>query len=523
MQLARSGSQACRPARRAAAAAPGRAAPPAAARRPGRRAVPVVRAELPAGGVGTAVAERPAPLEKAGESAVPEVPRGGDPWEDPKWQQYKWTVYRGTAYDLTSFIERHPAGSWLINLAIGRDCTALFESYHLRPEVAGARLARLPVLEGFPVDAVPRSPYPNDSEVYNAIRDRVRAEVFKGQDSKGAHRSGSEGAALAVLGYAAAAYALYVSAPSALTGALLGLGGAWIGLTIQHCGNHGAMSTNAAVNGLLGVCNDLIGGSSLMWRYHHQVSHHIHCNDDALDEDVFNAFPFLRFDARLPRAWYHRWQHIYMWATFPLLTLVFVFGDLQALFDNRTQGATLYGATAWERATVVLGKVAHFSLLLALPWALHGPGATLAGAAAYTAMQSVVLAATFAVSHNVPEAKPLDAGTPRSTLYDTELAARDWGVQQLVTSANWGGVVGNFFTGGLNLQVEHHLFPAISFMHYPAISKIVAEEAAKRGIPYAHYDTLPQIVARFVRYMKEVGVADQVPASGTAAAQLKRL
>lgn len=68
----------------------------------------------------------------------------------------QWTVYRGVAYDLTSFIDRHPAGSWLINLAIGRDCTALFESYHLRPEVAVAHLKRLPVLEDFPVDAVPR-------------------------------------------------------------------------------------------------------------------------------------------------------------------------------------------------------------------------------------------------------------------------------------------------------------------------------------------------------------------------------
>jgi fatty acid desaturase (delta-4 desaturase) len=65
-------------------------------------------------------------------------------------------VYRGVAYDLTSFIERHPAGNWLINLAIGRDCTALFESYHLRPEVAVGHLRRLPVLADFPVDAVPR-------------------------------------------------------------------------------------------------------------------------------------------------------------------------------------------------------------------------------------------------------------------------------------------------------------------------------------------------------------------------------
>lgn len=90
--------------------------------------------------------------------------------EEQKWSQYKWTVYRGVAYDLTSFIRRHPAGSWLINLAIGRDCTALFESYHLRPGVAAAQLKKLPVLQDFPVEAVPSSPYPNDSDLYNTIR-----------------------------------------------------------------------------------------------------------------------------------------------------------------------------------------------------------------------------------------------------------------------------------------------------------------------------------------------------------------
>jgi Cytochrome b5-like Heme/Steroid binding domain len=66
-----------------------------------------------------------APTEEPVAQAEPPapVPAGGDPWEDDKWTRYKWTVYRGVAYDLTSFIERHPAGSWLINLAIGRDCT----------------------------------------------------------------------------------------------------------------------------------------------------------------------------------------------------------------------------------------------------------------------------------------------------------------------------------------------------------------------------------------------------------------
>ena len=116
----------------------------------------------------------------------------------------------------------------------------------------------------------------------------------------------------------------------------------------------------------------------------------------------------------------------------------------------------------------MLGKIAHYTLLLAVPWHFHGAAAALTAAAMYSVTESVVLASTFAVSHNVPEAKPLEPnGVPRATLVDTDLAERDWGVQQIVTSANWGGVVGNFFTGGLNLQVEHHLFPAISFMHYP--------------------------------------------------------
>ncbi|KAL3159607.1 hypothetical protein ABBQ38_010018 [Trebouxia sp. C0009 RCD-2024] len=433
------------------------------------------------------------------------------PWSNPKWLQYKWTVYRGVAYDLTSFIDRHPAGNWLINLAIGRDCTALFESYHLRPRVASEQLKRLPVLQDFPVDAIPSSPYPNDSDLYNTIRERVRREVFKGQDAKGAHRTGSEGAALAILGYATVACAAYLYDTGLVTGALLGLAGAWIGLTVQHCGNHGAMSTSPAVNKAMGLTDDLIGGSSLMWRYHHQVSHHIHCNDLELDEDVFSAFPFLRFDARMPRRWFHKYQHLYMWATFPLLQLVFQLGDWQGLAENQTKGTTLHGANNFEKATVVAGKLIHYSIIAVLPALLHGLPAAALGTAAYMATQGVVLAATFAVSHNVEEAKPIAAGSATTSSLQRPYADRDWGVQQVLTSANWGGRIGNFFTGGLNLQIEHHLFPAISFVHYPAIARIVRDECEKRDIPYAHYDTLPSIVGRFSRYMQQVGVADQMP------------
>jgi acyl-lipid (7-3)-desaturase (Delta-4 desaturase) len=242
--------------RGAAASARGRAATTAAPPRapaallPRRRAVaarvlsdkaPTTANEDGDGRAGSPISKEQLARLEAAAAAPP-----SDPWSDPKWQRHKWTVYRGQAYDLTSFMKRHPAGSWLLNLAVGRDCTALFESYHLRPEVAAARLGMLPKLEGFPVDAIPRAPYPNDSELYNAIRDRVRKEVFKGGEAQGKHRSGSEYAVVAILGSAALAYALYVAVPGAATGALLGLAGAWIGLTVQHCGNHGVSSLHSS-------------------------------------------------------------------------------------------------------------------------------------------------------------------------------------------------------------------------------------------------------------------------------------
>lgn len=426
-----------------------------------------------------------------------------DPWTDPKWVDKQWTVYRGVAYDLTDFLDKHPGGNWLINLSLKRDATGLFESYHLRPDVASAPFKRLPVLEGFPVEAVPRAPYPNDSQLYNTIRERCRVELFNG-GKKGEHRQGSEWVAACVLGFAAVAYAAYAMVPSVLTGAILGCAGGWIGLTIQHCGNHGAMSTKPWVNNLLGLTVDLIGASSLMWRYHHQVSHHLHCNDTDMDEDVYSSFPLMRFDGRLPKYWYHNFQHLYMWFAFPMMQLAFEFGDIKAFFQRRTAGATLHGADSKEMASVIIGKVAHWGLLVA-PLCFGASAVTIATTlCSYIFCQGLLLATLFAVSHNLGETKDPE-------WLESHRLRNDWAVQQIHTSANWGATIGCFFTGGLNLQIEHHLFPAISFMHYPAISKIVKEECEKVGVPYTEYKYLPGILAKFQQFMKEAGQAPAPP------------
>jgi len=322
------------------------------------------------------------------------------------------------------------------------------------------------------------------------------------------------------------------------------------------------------------------------------------------------------------------------------LQVVFQIGDIAGLLTGKAKGSTLYGASRWEYATVVLGKLAHYAVLWVVPlwrvgsvslplvgafadlgawasgvgtawgavrvavagavmggggvgalgeaagslgralgsggaglgWISGGAwGAVIAGGLAYTAAQGIVLAVTFAVSHNLAENKPAaaplgdssggaaagraqtaaaagslgidhvaDAGAvaaggvdPTSAARHSSLVAasaadvsalladdpveRDWGVQQILTSSNWGGSVGNFFTGGLNLQIEHHLFPAVAFTHYPAISRIVRDECEKRGVPYVHHDTLPQIVGRYCEYMRAVGREDAPPVAALTA------
>jgi fatty acid desaturase (delta-4 desaturase) len=256
-----------------------------------------------------------------------------------------------------------------------------------------------------------------------------------------------------------------------------------------------------------------------MWRYHHQVSHHIHTNDSTLDEDVCSMYPMLRFDTRLPLKPWHKWQHIYIWIAYPYMHLAFQLGDFSALLNNRTIGAELLGATRGERASVLLGKAAHYSLLLVVPTLLHGWKAALVGAAAYSTSLSILLAMMFFVSHNVPENKPLPGGADDTKkVLLTELSQRDWCEQQVLASANWGGNIANFFTGGLNLQIEHHLFPAISFGHYPAIAKVVREECEKRGIRYVQHPHLFAILVHFTECLRQLGCAPDMDQTAVDAA-----
>jgi len=398
-----------------------------------------------------------------------------------------YTRYRGVVYDVTEFQHRHPGGAQLLSLCVGRDATILIESHHLRPEVVRKYMKTLPVVEGA-AGAFGKEetfPKPLDSAVYRAIQRRVRDEVVEPMKVKRGREAHGRGgcvvdAGVVVLTYVAAMVA-YWRAPSTLTGCALGLAGYWSGTGLQHTANHGGLAKSGFWNQFWGwLGNDVaIGKSSVEWRYHHMVSHHSYCNDADLDQDVYTALPLLRLDPSQELKWFHRYQAFYAPLMWPFLWLAAQVGDAQnILIDRASPGVEYKGLMKNEIALYLLGKVLHFGLLLGVPAYIHGLSNAIVPFLAYGAFGSFVLCWFFIVSHN------LEALTPMNLSKSTK---NDWGAWQIETSASWGNSFWSFFSGGLNLQIEHHLFPGCAHNLYPKMVPIIKDECKKAGLAYTGY------------------------------------
>ena len=443
----------------------------------------------------------------------------------------KLTVINEQVYDITDFLDKHPGGRELINLAVGRDATILFESYHLRSEVSEKWLKNVPKVEGVsltdlaqqlagPFDKPPGDPKyitsadgaqvasvkeefptPGNSELYQAIKKRVREEVLptKGMTSaRGFNRFNS----ISVCAFWAFSMYLYLFCPSFLSAVALGLAAAWVGFALQHTANHGGLTESPWWNQWLGLGDDLgCGGSGLIWRYHHQVSHHVYTNVLDADMDVYSSFPLVRFDDRQEKKWFHAYQYIYAPISFSFLYWSIQFQDFDAVINRKIQDVSLHGLSDWEVKCFWGGKALHFLLNIGIPLLTQPFWTAIFYFMVMVSLGSATLSWFFIVSHNVEEVKP--SALPKE-------ASQDWARWQIQTSATWGGRVAGFFLGGLNYQIEHHLFPAMSHGIYPDIQPIIEEECAKRDIPYVKYD-LFGISKAMIGFMHQMGTKDTVP------------
>lgn len=289
---------------------------------------------------------------------------------------------------------------------------------------------------------------------------------------------------------------------------LLGLLAAGIGLNIQHDGGHRAFSNHPWVNRLMALSLELIGGSSYLWRWKHGVFHHTYVNVASHDTDIDLA-PLARLAPNQKRLAIHRWQHLYMWPLYGLLSIKWqCLDDFRKIILGRINVHRVPRPRGWELVTFVVGKVVFFTLAFGIPLQFHRLSVVLGYYVLSGLVTGFLLSVVFQVAHCVEEA---DFPMPGETTGRIDHA---WAVHQAQTSVNFArhSRVTSWLVGGLNFQIEHHLFPRISHIHYPAISELVEQTCREFGIRYTVHRSLWAGIASHFRWLRRMGRPDAADA-----------
>ncbi len=310
-----------------------------------------------------------------------------------------------------------------------------------------------------------------------------------------------------LIGAAIAIYStLMFVQPSPLFALLLcgGLGfvSASIGFSVMHDANHGSYSTRPKLNDFLGLSANALGASSFFWKQKHNIIHHTYTNVDGIDDDIAKS-PIIRQCESQKWVPAHKIQHLYLLPIYALSSIFWLFFmDFTKYFTRK-----IYTTEAWKMNTknhVIFWatKICYLAFYILLPIKVWGFLPWLAGFFAMHAVMGLTLSLVFQLAHVVENTEFEHIG-----LDETKHLETAWAEFQLKTTANFAmnNKVISWFVGGLNFQIEHHLFPKISHVHYPAISKIVMAKCAEFNLPYNQYPTMLGALASHFRVMKYLG------------------
>ncbi len=283
----------------------------------------------------------------------------------------------------------------------------------------------------------------------------------------------------------------------------IALGGftAAIGFNIMHDGGHGSFSRYKWVNDLAALSLNFLGANIFMWKTKHNVIHHAYTNVDGLDDDI-DAKPFLRLCDTQKFYKFHKYQHLYFWAAYSLLYLYWIFvTDYKKYFLKRVGSVPLKKMTTADHISFWAFKVLHIGLFVVLPISVVGFTPWLVGFLVYGLFSGFILSIVFQLAHTVEHTHFPMPDEKTGKIED------EWAVHQIKTTANFatGNKVICWLVGGLNFQVEHHLFPKISHVHYPAISKIIKSACEEYGIKYIEYPKMRYAVASHVAHLRSLG------------------
>ena len=282
----------------------------------------------------------------------------------------------------------------------------------------------------------------------------------------------------------------------------LGFTLASIGFSVMHDANHGSYSPNTKLNDFLGLSLNAMGASSFLWKQKHNIIHHTYTNVDGIDDDIAKS-PIIRQCESQKWVPAHKIQHIYLLPVYSLSTIFWIFiMDFKKYFSHK-----IYTTDAWKMSTknhIVFWatKIFYLGFYIILPMMVWGFLPWLIGYFVLNATMGLILSIVFQLAHVVENTEFEHVGLDTTKHIETA-----WAEFQIKTTANFAmnNKVVSWFVGGLNFQVEHHLFPKVSHVHYPPLSKIVMQKCAEFNLPYNQYSTVSAAVASHFRMMKFLG------------------
>lgn len=283
---------------------------------------------------------------------------------------------------------------------------------------------------------------------------------------------------------------------------LMGIGYAGLGFNVCHDAVHGAYFKSARWNERVGHLFDVIGASSYLWRLTHNRIHHTWTNVPGVDEDI-DVSPQIRHSPGAPRKWYHRWQHLYAWPLYALATVNWVLAkDYQQIFAKRLGPYEPPKHPRKEVVKLFAFKLFYYAWTIALPLAVLDITVWqyLLGFLVVHVVAGLILGVVFQLAHVVEEA--------RYPVPDADgVLSADFHAHQLLTTANFatGNRLLTWYVGGLNHQVEHHLFPRVCSTHYASLRPIVKALAQKHGLPHHEAPTFWSALASHYRTLRRLG------------------
>jgi len=285
---------------------------------------------------------------------------------------------------------------------------------------------------------------------------------------------------------------------------LMGFGMAGIGLSVMHDANHKSYSKHQWVNKVLSYSLNLVGGFYPNWQQQHNVMHHGYTNIEGYDEDI-DPGNILRFSPNSELKKHHKYQHIYAWFLYGLMTLTWsIDKDIKQLYRYFKDGIQISkdkskGVLVTE---LVISKILFYGYALVIPL-IFLPVPWWSVLLLYFLMHFIAgfsLAVIFQTAHVMPEndyPMPDQAGNIEN----------NWAIHQLHTTSNYApkNKVLSWFVGSLNFQVEHHLFPTICHVHYPKIASIVKSTAEEYNIPYHVQPSFGAAIKEHYKMMRRLG------------------